>query len=137
MSFPNKYDLIITNPPFFSNSLLGSNKEKNLARHTHLLSTEDLYKTVEEYLTVNGYFSILLPTIEFNLFDTFMSGKGWNCFHQLQIKHTSTALVKRIVGLFKKDIQAPPIVETLEIYERENVYSESFSELLQPFYLKL
>ncbi|MGN6568280.1 MAG: tRNA1(Val) (adenine(37)-N6)-methyltransferase, partial [Flavipsychrobacter sp.] len=37
-----QYDLIICNPPFFQNSLLGDNSKRNTARHTLSFSYEDL-----------------------------------------------------------------------------------------------
>lgn len=59
-----KYDLIISNPPFFSNSLKPKQEGKTISRHTDLLSFHDLIRAVKLLLTDNGVFSVILPYTE-------------------------------------------------------------------------
>ena len=63
---PMQYDLIICNPPFFSNNLKGENATRNLARHNDHLDFESLAGIIDHYISDNVYASILLPTTETN-----------------------------------------------------------------------
>lgn len=58
------YDLIISNPPFFNNSLLSPNLERQQARSTVTLNFEDLLNVVLALLSPKGRFCVILPTVE-------------------------------------------------------------------------
>jgi tRNA1Val (adenine37-N6)-methyltransferase len=58
------YDLIISNPPFFNNSLLSPNLERQQARSTVTLNFEDLLNAVLTLLSPKGRFCVILPTLE-------------------------------------------------------------------------
>ncbi len=55
------YDIIVSNPPFFSNSLTCPNKKRTLARHDDTLPLADLIRLSATYLSPNGTFSLILP----------------------------------------------------------------------------
>ena len=135
--FTRKYDLIICNPPFFINSLLGDNAPKNIARHTLSLSYEELLVAVKNNLAEGGYLSILLPQGEYMLWKEFAAEAGLFEFSKLSIKHTAGAAVKRVVGLFSKKQSADMTETKLVIKDTEQNYSVAFIELLSPYYLNL
>jgi tRNA1Val (adenine37-N6)-methyltransferase len=56
-----KFDLIISNPPFFENSLKNDLESKTLARHTDSLPLDLLAQKVSELLSENGSFWVILP----------------------------------------------------------------------------
>ncbi|MFK5854841.1 MAG: methyltransferase [Bacteroidota bacterium] len=56
-----KYDLIISNPPYFTNSLLPQNESRKAARHTNTLNHEQLCKGVASLLSKTGGFYVVLP----------------------------------------------------------------------------
>lgn len=60
----SQYDLIISNPPFFNNSLLSPNLERQQARSTVTLNFEDLLNAVSTLLSPKGRFCVILPTLE-------------------------------------------------------------------------
>lgn len=64
----NKYELIISNPPFYVNDLKSSTENRNIAMHSQLLSFDELLHTVNTVLTTNGIFAVLLPYTNQNLF---------------------------------------------------------------------
>lgn len=59
---PNKkLDLIVSNPPFFENSLKANSINRNNARHTDTLHYKDILKFTQSYLSKNGILSMILP----------------------------------------------------------------------------
>lgn len=61
--FPDsKFDLIVSNPPYFSDSLVCPSERRGTARHTLQLSFRDLMRGVERLLSCDGVFSVVLPT---------------------------------------------------------------------------
>lgn len=59
--FPPGYDLIITNPPYFSKSLKSPSARKNQARHDDCLSLTELVSSVKKLLAPAGRFALILP----------------------------------------------------------------------------
>ena len=59
--YPKKYDLIISNPPFFSKSLKPENSERLKAKHQEDLNFEDILKFSQKYLETNGSLNLILP----------------------------------------------------------------------------
>jgi tRNA1Val (adenine37-N6)-methyltransferase len=132
----HKYDLIITNPPFFQNSLLGDNDAKNSARHTLSLSFEELLRCITANLAGNGYASILLPSEQYLDWQALTSK---NLYEQetLLIHHRPGATAKRIIGLWGKTPVAETKTGNLIIQNEQGTYSQDFITLLSPFYLNL
>ena len=59
-----KFDLIVSNPPYFINSLKAPEKNRNTARHTDELSYEELIESAEKLLSEEGKFSVIIPYSE-------------------------------------------------------------------------
>ncbi len=133
----NKYDLVITNPPFFNNSLLGDKESRNQARHTLSLTYTELIKAIAANLGDSGYFSILLPYAEYTQWQELASGALFHEVGRLSISHRPNASVKRIVGLFSKKEATVKNESSLVIKDAGNAYSPAFINLLSPFYLDL
>lgn len=131
-----KYDLIICNPPFFSNSLKGNNQIRNIARHNDDFSFDELLKVVSVNLKSEGTASILLPISEITRWETAM--------RKTQLKQSGSLLIKpfahqepnrAIVLLSKKEENS--VIEELVIYKEQKLYTNEFTDLLSPFYLHL
>lgn len=56
------FDLVVTNPPYFSRSLLCPDTRRTMARHTTELSFEQLDAAVARLLSPQGTFALILPT---------------------------------------------------------------------------
>lgn len=136
-NFSRKYDLIISNPPFFRNSLLGPDKERNTARHGLHFSYEDLLRVMTEVLAPGGYAAVLLPYQEYITWQDLLQGNGWNIFHKCYIKPRRDTPVNRVICLCAPGNGRLYREEVLQIYEDIHVYTEGFAKLMQPFYLKL
>lgn len=136
-SFRKQYDLVICNPPFFSNSLLGETDSRNLARHTVSLSQLDLLSVLNRVLKADGYASILLPVAQHATWAKLIEDFGWNINRRLDIHHKSNSSVNRIVSLCSRKPTEKLVEERLILYMAPSQYSAEATELLKPFYLKL
>lgn len=136
-AFACKYDLIISNPPFFNNSLLSDKENKNLARHTLSLSYTDLFNVLENNLADGGYASILLPYTEYMQWKELLLQHHWLELGKLSVSHNADAAIKRVVGLFGRKKIAGVHEQILTIRDGDNNYTPAFIDLLSPFYLNL
>lgn len=62
MKTKNKgFDLIVCNPPYFSQSVNSDDNQRNLARHDDTLSADELFTSVIALLSENGRFCMIYP----------------------------------------------------------------------------
>lgn len=59
--FDGQYDCIVSNPPFFEDSLLSPDAQRTKARHTVDLPFDSLFQRVKSLLTADGVFSLIVP----------------------------------------------------------------------------
>ncbi len=136
-SFTRQYDMVICNPPFFNNSLLGDDEQRNSVRHTISLSYEALLTVLQNVLTPTGYAAILLPAAEHELWQQLLAKNGWAIAKLLQVHPKEASSYNRVISLCGKQPMTETEIEKLQIYKQGGGYTESFTQLLQPFYLKL
>jgi tRNA1Val (adenine37-N6)-methyltransferase len=130
------YDLIICNPPFFSNNLKGVNEQRNLARHNDNLTFDNLAKIISDSLKSNGYASILIPTTERANWESVAQKYELYTVKQLMVKPFEHSTPNRIILILSKK-KLVLEEEQLIIYQSPKVYTERFTDLLRPFYLYL
>ncbi len=134
---PHKYDLIISNPPFFNNSLLSDKDNKNMARHTLSLTYEGLLDVLQNNLAEDGYTSIMLPFTEYQQWKELLFNSGWYESMSLAVSNNFDSPAKRVVGLFSKKKVEEIKEKKLVIRDADNNYMPAFTALLSPFYLNL
>lgn len=137
IDLPYKYDLIVTNPPFFINSLLGPAQDRNTARHTSSLSYLQLLQAAGHYIAPGGYLCVLLPYNEYQHWVRLADGLGWHACRTLYVTHRPEAPVKRVIGLFSREKTVIPMEERLTIKGMDGEYTTAFKHLLAPYYLHL
>lgn len=129
-----KFDLIVSNPPFYHDHLVSTDAAKNLALHQKELSFKDLAMSLKQLLSPKGLAYILLPPYQMQQLVALLSRYG--LFPQINLsvyhspKHT---LFRHIVafGFEEKTI----LNETLYIKDENENYTEVFKTLLKEFYL--
>ncbi|MCB0696093.1 MAG: methyltransferase [Chitinophagaceae bacterium] len=132
-----KYDLIITNPPFFNNSLLGETPQRNTARHTVTLSYTELFITIKENITDHGLVSILLPVDEFTRWQKLLDENNWQVIRKLNVHPSVGRSANRIVAMCSAGVGRQTITEELYIRKEGNVYTQEFCKLMSPHYLNI
>jgi len=131
-----EYDLIVSNPPFFGNSLASPYERKQLSKHRdENLSFEDLASSVSTLLSEQGVFYLILPVQEMDQFDVISLEKGlYTCF-QMNVYPIQGKPMHRIIKGYCKKKPEPFEVQNLCIRETPTEYSAEYKELTKQFYL--
>ncbi len=130
-----KYDLIVSNPPFFLAGTKSLNQQRNQARHTNELPFEELLKSVAKLLTNEGRFSIILPYEEGKLFEQQAINYQLYCNRKTAVRSKKEKPLERLLLEFER--QDKPIQEnelTIQ-YEQRNDYTEDYIALTKDFYI--
>ena len=130
-----KYDLIISNPPFFTNSLKSDAHEKNLAKHdTSDFNKQHLAVALQKLLSNEGKAYILYPELEAEQFKKEIEGLGLFCEPVLIIRNQPNGPGFRSISMVSK---SPLGITSEELNIRKGKeHSAAFIQLLKPYYLK-
>jgi tRNA1Val (adenine37-N6)-methyltransferase len=131
----NKFDIIMSNPPYFRDSLKNPDPDKSSARHADSLSSDDILKGASGLLNSTGSLQLILPYAEGTLFIAEASQYGFYCNRIIKIKPVPTGEVKRLILKFERIKR--PLQEkflTIETGTRHS-YTEEFKEITREFYL--
>ena len=130
-----KFDLIVSNPPYFSNSLKPPDNKKELAKHNKSLPFIDLIKGVQKIMKKEGKFSLILPANEINNFELSCNKHNLYCSKKLFVKHRLNAEPKRVLCEFITNYVKTEInFLILETKERHN-FTDEYIQLTKDFYL--
>jgi tRNA1Val (adenine37-N6)-methyltransferase len=134
--FPNKFDTIICNPPFFEDQLKSKNIARNAAMHATTLSYAALAKAINENLTENGNAFLLLPHYAVEQFEKILIGENLFVQHSVNVKHSPTHPFFRAFLSIRKSILPKTELE-ISIKNEDGNYTENFIGLLKDYYLYL
>jgi len=133
----NKFDLIISNPPFFSNGVKNTNPHLSMARHNHLLPFEDIINGSKMLLSKNGMLSLILPAGSANEFIEKALFRNLFLSRLTEVKPFPDSKPNRCLMEFRKVQGALQKTEMLVFDETRKDYSKEFKTLARDFYLKL
>lgn len=129
------YDLIVSNPPFYTNSLRNPDARKRLAKHTDMLFFEKLLSFVSRYLADNGQFKLIIPvTLADEAIAPILSDYKLYVQNETSISSFSGELpIRKVWGIGKKVL--PLETQDFHIYAERGVYSDHYKMLLKPYFL--
>ncbi len=131
-----KFDLIVSNPPYFSEFLKNPDERKAMARHSDSLGYAELLSGVDRLLAPEGILGVIYPYAEGTVFIANAAGKGLYCFSIIKVRPTLASPVKRLILMFsRKRIQVKERFLTIEKGLRGD-YTADYVELTKDFYLK-
>lgn len=129
-----KYDIIISNPPFFSGDNVPQNEKKGLARHTNTLSYKELLISVKKMLKPNGRFALVLPATESVAFLKIASDLGFYLQKELKIVPIEGKEPNRInMQLVVNQVRTES--ETFVLRYENHAFTKEYKEFLKDFYL--
>ena len=129
-----KFDLIVSNPPYFVDSLLPPDTKRSTARHTHDLTFEELDNAVARLLADDGKFALILPVTEFEKYLTFTQ---LHLAHRCDVHPIEGGAVKRVMAEFVKHPTSEIAHENIAIERgKRGDYTDEYRALTKEFYLK-
>lgn len=130
-----QFDIIISNPPYFRDSLKNPDAGKSLARHTDSLSSSNILEGAASLLNNNGSLQLILPYAEGTLFIAEASQYDFFCNRIIKIRPVPTSDIKRLILKFER-IRKPLWEKflTIETGTRHH-YTEEYKEITKEFYL--
>jgi len=132
-----KYDMIISNPPYFSRSLEAPEPKRKMARHNSSLDAETLAQGVSRLLTPEGAFHIIIPSEAFTSLSSIMKKHSLMIFRQTNVFSLPGSKCIRVLAEFRNSDKKPEVKVTDLIIETgvRHSYSDEYKELTKEFYL--
>jgi len=132
-----KYDHILTNPPFFRNSLKSPDPVKNSTKHESLLTFEEILHSAIRLLDRYGKLSLILPPKEGELFTEMAAGMELFLTRETEISPKSGKPVNRKLLEFSFILPSHFISDQLTIRLDDNAYTDEYREFTAPYYFSL
>ena len=132
----DKYDLIVSNPPFYSDDFKSKNEQRDLARFQDALPFEHLLESVFKLLSEIGIFSVIIPFKEEETFIDLASKASLFPNRILRVKGNSSSEIKRSLIEFsfaKNEIK----IDELIIETERHQYTQDYINLTKDYYLKM
>lgn len=131
-----EYDLIISNPPFYTDDYKSDNTSRDLARFEDALPFEELIEAAALLLSDNGIFSVIIPYKEEERFVSMCQELDLFPLKITRVKGTPTSEIKRSLLAFCR-IEQTPLIDELVIEISRHNYTSEYIELTKEFYLKM
>ncbi len=131
-----KFDLIISNPPYFSQSLRGNDPSRNTARHDDSLPADAFLRQAKSLLTPKGMVTLILPV---NQLERWVEEAAKTGMHAERICHVFTLAYKdatRVMIEFEFAEPGEPLMESILIEKNPGEFSEAYKQLTKEFYMK-
>lgn len=129
-----KFDLIISNPPFFVNDLRNAAEKKGIARHAGTNFFQNLMDRVNQLLQPDGQFWFVLPVQQASQLIATGAAYGFAVLHQIELHSDVTKpAFRHIVCLSRTGL--PTTTQHFYIYESEKVHTQAYQHLLKDFFL--
>ena len=133
----DEYDLIISNPPFYSEDYKSSNDQRDLARFQEAMPFEDLIEAATLLLSENGIFSVIIPFKEESTFLALAKEYELYPLKITRVKGTPTSEMKRSLLAFSRNETLNSPIDELIIETARHIYTPEYIELTKDFYLKM
>ena len=129
------FDAIVSNPPFFVDSLKNPDSKRTMARHTDSLPFRDLFAGVKRLLSDDGIFSAIVPVEVVEQFVAESCILGFYLVRKCGVKTVERKQPKRFMLSFAKHRISPyeELVETM--MDSQGNRSEWYRKITEEFYL--
>ena len=129
-----KFDLILSNPPYFVDSLLSPDAQRTVARHTTELTFEALDEAVCRLLAEDGRFALILPTEQM---ERYLSVTKLHLVRRCDVITLLGGAVKRVMAELSTVSVVDVVQESIVIENgARGDYNSQYRELTKDFYLK-
>lgn len=135
VSAKEKFDLIVSNPPYFGSSLLSPKESNCVSKHRDAnLSFADLVAGVDNLLEDEGSFFLILPVAEMELFMAEISKTEMRLFYEMKVSPVEGKQPNRVICGFSRSEKALQKC-SLAIRNEDRSYHSDYINLTREFYL--
>lgn len=130
------YDLIISNPPFYTDNVKNNNRARNKARSTSFLSFVELISGVSKILSNQGEFTIIIPFKEEAKFIEISKQNNLFLNKICRVKGNNNSDIKRSLltfSFYKKQLDENNLI----IETSRHLYTDEYINLTKNFYIKM
>lgn len=131
-----KYDVIISNPPFYEADLKSDRFTKNVAHHNAGLLLNELLQFIKKHLTTDGVFFLLLPFKRGKDVEELLAVYELHLHKKVTVKQTTEHAPFRLM-LQGSNTKAETVVVELSIKDNHQQYTQEFTSILKDYYLHL
>ncbi|MBG6187044.1 tRNA1Val (adenine37-N6)-methyltransferase [Flavobacterium sp. CAN_S2] len=133
----DEYDLIVSNPPFYTDDFKSDNEQRDLARFADAMPFKDLIEAADLLLSENGIFALIIPFKEEENFLALAAAYELFPFKITRVKGTPTTEIKRSLLAFSRNENVNFPINELIIETSRHQYTPEYIELTKDFYLKM
>lgn len=134
--FPQRYPVIVSNPPFYEKLLHSGTHQNRLARHSVSLSLNEFFEAIRNNLESQGQAFIIVPFYRREEAVSTAMEYSLHVSRTLVVRQTEKHAPFRVFYQFSSEVPEHPAHEEITIRVNGN-YSPEFSQLLRPYYLAL
>ena len=131
-----KFDLIVSNPPYFIDSLKNPDPGKAAARHNVTLNSTDLLRGISGLLKNDGKAQVIMPYTEGNILIAEAHDFGFFCNDILKIKPLPSVEVRRLILTFSRKKDKPTEKYLTIEHGKRYEFTQEYIDLTKDFYLK-
>lgn len=135
--WPDLFDLIVSNPPFFTGGTFSYNQGRNSVRHTIKLPHNDLLISVRRLLSPSGRFCLILPLIEGLRFKELAETYQLYCSRITEVHPKADKPVERLLMQFERDKKPCQTDQLIMQKEERNDWTEEYIRLTREFYFHM
>ena len=129
------FDAIVSNPPFFVDSVKNPDSKRTMARHTDSLPFRDLFAGVKRLLSDDGIFSAIVPVEVVEQFVAESCMLGFYLIRKCGVKTVERKLPKRFMLSFAKHRISPYEEHVGTMMDSQGKRSEWYRKITEEFYL--
>ncbi len=133
----DEYDIIISNPPFYSENYKTADSHRDLARFQDALPFENLVEAVDLLLSEKGIFAVIIPYKEEDQFIDLCAEVELYPVKVTRVKGSDTTPIVRSLLAFKRYELSVLTADELVIEINRHEYTDDYIQLTKEFYLKM
>jgi tRNA1Val (adenine37-N6)-methyltransferase len=133
----DEYDIIISNPPFYSEDYKTDNSQRDLARFQDAMPFEELVEAADLLLSENGIFAVIIPYKEEERFIDLCAEVELFPVKVTRVKGSHTTPIVRSLLAFKRYELSVLTADELIIEINRHEYTDDYINLTKDFYLKM
>ncbi|MFD2942686.1 tRNA1(Val) (adenine(37)-N6)-methyltransferase [Flavobacterium notoginsengisoli] len=132
----DEYDLIVSNPPFYSENYKTDNEQRDLARFQDAMPFEEIVEAADLLLSENGILALIIPFKEEEKFIALAKESELYPIKITRVKGAPKSEIKRSLLAFSRNEVPEVDIDELIIETERHVYTPEYIELTKEFYLK-